>query len=80
MQSQDVKIKLTEVFREVFDDDTLEIHETMTAADVEDWDSLTHINLVVAVERAFRMKFTTREVQSLKNVGEFIALIAQRTA
>jgi acyl carrier protein len=79
MQTQDVMAKLTTVFRDVFDEDELEIHESTTAKDIEDWDSLTHVNLIVAVEKAFKVKFTTREVQSLKNVGEFVQLIARRT-
>ena len=52
----------------------------MTASDVEDWDSLNHINLIVAVEREFKVKFTTAEVSGLKNVGDLMDLIGRKTA
>jgi acyl carrier protein len=78
MQQTEVKGKLNRVFCEVFDDDTIQITEAMTARDIEDWDSLSHVRLIVAVEKAFGVKFTTREAQSLQNVGEFIELIARR--
>lgn len=78
MERNEIAMRLTEIFREVFDDDTIEIHDAMTAKDVEEWDSLNHINLIVAVERAFRVKFTTKEVSALANVGEFITLIGSK--
>ncbi|MBX3025190.1 acyl carrier protein [bacterium] len=78
MERTEITTRLTAIFREVFDDDTIEIHDAMTAKDVEEWDSLNHINLIVAVERAFRVKFTTKEVSALANVGEFIALIGSK--
>ena len=74
------KETLTEVFQDVFDDDELELFDEMTAEDVEDWTSLTHIQLIVAVEKKFGVKFTTVEVMKLKNVGEFIALIEKKLA
>lgn len=73
-----VKETLTEVFQDVFDDDELELFDEMTADDVEDWTSLTHIQLIVAVEKKFGVKFTTVEVMKLKNVGEFITLIEKK--
>ena len=74
----DIKTKLQEVFRDVFDDEEIELRDGMTAADIEDWDSLAHIQLIVAAEKAFGVKFSTAEVGRLKNVGEFIALIADK--
>ena len=71
----EIKEKLQEVFRDVFDDEEIELQDDMTAADIEDWDSLAHIQLIVAAEKAFGVKFSTAEVGRLKNVGEFIALI-----
>jgi len=62
--------KLTEVFREVFDDDTLVIHDEMTADDVDAWDSLSHVNLMIAIEIAFDISFKQNEIQSFANVGE----------
>lgn len=70
--------ELEAVFREVFDDPGLELRAETTAADVEDWDSLTNIQLLVAVEQRFGVRFNTGEIAGLKNVGEMAALIAQR--
>ncbi len=75
-----IQERLTRTFRKVFDDPTLEISRSMTADDVEDWDSLSHINLIVAIEREFKMKFTTGEVSGLKNVGDLMDVIARKTA
>ena len=69
--------KLTEIFRDVFDDETLTISEATTAADVEDWDSLTHITLLATVEDEFGVKFSMKAVQGLKNVGELADLVAE---
>jgi acyl carrier protein len=69
---------LEEVFRDVFDDESIAITEETTAKDVDGWDSLTHINLVVATEKRFGVKFTTKEVTGLANVGEFLDLIAKK--
>ncbi|MFW5669378.1 MAG: acyl carrier protein [Acetivibrio ethanolgignens] len=69
---------LNEVFRDVFDDEDIEVTAEMTADDIEDWDSLEHINLVVAVEQCFKMKFTMGEVTSMKNVGEMVEIIKER--
>jgi acyl carrier protein len=79
MTEQQVRTKLTDVFRDIFDEDGLELSDSMTAADVEGWDSLSHVNLVVAVEKAFGTKFTTKEIGALANVGDFIGLIVRKT-
>ena len=78
MTNQEIHQQLTAVFRDVFDNPTIEISDTTTAPDVEGWDSITHVNLIVAVEKAFNITFTTKEVKALANVGDFIALIAKR--
>lgn len=70
--------RLTPIFHEVFDDDTISLHPDMTAAEVPAWDSLSNIRLVVAVEEEFKIQFTTGEVAGLKNVGEFVSVIQQR--
>lgn len=62
--------KLTGVFRDIFDSDSLTLRDDMVAADVEDWDSLNHVKLVVAIESAFGVKFSTREVTGWKCVGD----------
>jgi acyl carrier protein len=75
----EVLARLTAVFHNTFDDDTIEISDATTAADVEEWDSLAHITLILGVEREFKIKFKAAEVGSFANVGEMIALIAQRS-
>jgi acyl carrier protein len=79
MDLQAIWSELTEVFREIFDDPELTIGPGTTARDIPDWDSLAHIQLMVATEQAFGMRFNTGEVASLNNVGEMVALIASRT-
>lgn len=74
-----IRARLQQVFRDVFDDESIELFDAMTANDIADWDSLTHINLVVASEKEFKTRFDLREVKSLKNVGEFIAMIKLKT-
>ena len=71
---------LTDVFRQVFDAPDLMLHDGMTAADVENWDSLNHIDLIFAIERKFKIKFTTREVAALKTVGELAELTAKKVS
>jgi len=72
--------RMQAVFRDVFDDEGLVLRPEMTAEDVETWDSLTHINLIVAIEREFKVKFTTAEVASLKNVQDLAALVEKKRA
>lgn len=70
--------KLTTVFRDVFDEDDLVLTPGLTADDVDGWDSLSHIRLVLAVSKAFSVKFSASEVGGLKNVGEFASLIQSK--
>lgn len=67
--------RLREVFVDVFEDDEIEIGRQTTAADVDDWDSLMHVTLMLEVEKAFGLRFSSVEVADLKNVGELIDLI-----
>ncbi|MDC8758294.1 acyl carrier protein [Janthinobacterium fluminis] len=71
---------LTELFRDVFDDDAIVLTAATTADDVPAWDSLNHISLLVAAEMRFGVKFRTAEMENLKNVGELAALIARLLA
>ncbi|HEY3851298.1 MAG TPA: acyl carrier protein [Steroidobacteraceae bacterium] len=80
MNSEEVKARLNKVFRDIFDDPDLCIAEATTAADIDAWDSLTHIDLIVQVEKEFKVKFSTGDVRGLRNVGDFIALIVKKTA
>ena len=70
--------RLNEVFQDVFDDDSLSVGPNTTAADIEEWDSLSHITLMAAVEDEFRLKFSMKEVVEMKNVGEMVSIIAAR--
>lgn len=72
--------RIQSVFRDTFDDDALVLRPEMTADDVEGWDSLMHINLIYAIEQEFKVRFTTAEVTSLKNVGDLIALVEKKQA
>jgi acyl carrier protein len=80
----DVRASLQEVFRQVFDDPALVIQDDMDANAILEWDSLQHINLIVAAEKAFGVRMTTGEIARLKrpgeNVGTFIALLTQKLA
>jgi acyl carrier protein len=67
--------QLKEVMWDVFDDDSIEPTEAMTAEDVEGWDSISHIRLIVSIEKRFRVKFTNAEVEKLRNVGDLIKVI-----
>lgn len=67
--------RLNQVFRKVFDEDDLEVTPGTTAEDVEGWDSLMHVTLMVRVEKAFGLKFTSSQVSRLKNVGQLVELI-----
>jgi acyl carrier protein len=80
MDRATVTQRLSGIFQEVFDDPSLQVTDHMTAADVDGWDSLTHINLIVAVEKEFQIRLTTAEIRSLKNAGDFIGLIAKKAA
>jgi acyl carrier protein len=70
--------KFTEIMREVFNRPDLQYSPELTAAEVEEWDSLSHVDLIVAVESEFKIRLSTGEVRGLKNVGQFVALIAAK--
>ncbi|MBL9202643.1 MAG: acyl carrier protein [Opitutaceae bacterium] len=77
-----VRNEVEQVFRNVFGDDELVLRDAMTADDVEGWDSLTHINLIIALEKRFGIKFATAEISRMKepgqNVGHLIASVAAK--
>ena len=70
--------RLTQVFRDFFDDDSIVIDEDTTADDIDDWDSLSHITLMSAVEEEFGVKFTMGEVSGMENVDEMAEIIFER--
>ncbi len=80
MQQQQIYAQLTGLFHDIFDDDTLVITPEMTAADVPEWDSFNHINLIVAVEAKFKIKFQTAELESMNSVGHLVQVIEQKLA
>lgn len=79
MTEMELFTRINKVFRKVFDDKGLTVTRSTTAKDIEDWDSLEHITLIGAIEREFKVKFTMKEVSSMKNVGEMADLIAARS-
>lgn len=70
--------RLEEVFRDVFDDDSITLYEDTTADDIDDWDSIEHITLIAAVEKEFGMRFSMGEVSGMKDVGEMVTILTQR--
>ncbi len=77
MKESEIFAKLEEIFEDVFDE-KISLTAATTAEDVDDWDSLTHITLMAAVEDEFGIKFTMKEVSSMKNVGEMVDIIKAR--
>lgn len=71
----DVREKVVAIFHEEFDDDSLEILDSTNADDIDDWDSLANINMLVAMEKEFKVRFPLGEVQRLQNIGDMIKLI-----
>jgi len=75
METTDIYTRLTPIFRDVLDDEDLVPSPELSAHDVPEWDSLRHIRLIVSVEKALGIKFTTPEISVLENVGQFVELI-----
>lgn len=80
MTREEVYEVLNGVFQDVFDDDSITVNDATTSADIEDWDSLEHINLIVAVEKAFGIKFNVGEIHTMNNVGDMVTLIIAKKA
>ena len=78
MSREEVFEKLNEVFRDVFDDESITVTDATTANDIDDWDSLEHINLLAAIKQEFGMKFNMGQVVSMKNVGEMADIIISK--
>ncbi len=70
--------QLTQVFRTVFQDNSIEITRSTTAADIDQWDSITHLELITATEEAFKIEITGFDVMALKNVGDLLDLIDRK--
>lgn len=78
MEKEKALEKVNKIFIDVLDNEEIVLTDATTANDVEDWDSLTHIQLVVAIEREFNLRFTSMEIQSWTNVGEMIDCIISK--
>ena len=80
MQQPEIYVQLTSIFHDLFDDDTIVLNPGLTAADVPEWDSFNHINLIVAIESRFKIKFQTAELESMQTVGHLADLIQSKLA
>ena len=72
MERKEIFSKLNDIFADVLDIENVELDDTTSADDIEEWDSLSHIQLIVAIEKAFRLKFTSLEIMKWNNVGEMV--------
>lgn len=79
MDESAIYARLTEIFQNVFDDDLITATPALSAKDVGGWDSLTHVRLMLTVERAFKVKFSTSEINKMQRVGDLVTLIKART-
>ena len=75
MQQDEIYAQLTAIFHDIFDDENLVLTPSLSAADVPEWDSFNHINLIVAIESRFKIKFQTAELESMHTVGHLATLI-----
>lgn len=80
MERNEVLSRVQDIFRDVLDDEEIVLTDATTADDIDEWDSLSHIQLIVAIEKAFKVKFTSKEILSWKNIGELVDSILTRTA
>jgi acyl carrier protein len=78
MERQEILSQVQDIFRDHLEDDSIVLADETTANDVEGWDSLMHLQLIVAVENHFKIKFTSREILQWKNVGEMVSSIVKR--
>lgn len=78
MERNEILSKVEEIFRDVLDNEEIVLNDTTTANDIEEWDSLTHIQLIVAIEKYFHIKFTSKEILSWNNIGELVDSIVNK--
>ncbi len=78
MDESDIYARLTEIIQDVFDDDSITVTPALSAKDVEGWDSLTHIRLMLTVEKAFKVKFSTSEIGKMERVSDLVTIIKAR--
>lgn len=78
MTRQEILDQLTDLFQDILDVDDLEVTDSLKADDVDEWDSLSHIQLIVAIEKHWKIKFNAREIMTWQNVGQMVDTIVQR--
>jgi acyl carrier protein len=78
MTEAEIYARMADIFKDVFDEESIEVTPGLSAKDVDGWDSLTHIRLLLTVEKAFKVKFSTPEIGKLENVGDLVKLIKAR--
>ena len=78
LNKKEIFSKVQEIFIDVFDDENLEINNSTNSEDIEEWDSLNHIQLVLSIEKTLNVRFKTGEIQSLKDVGEMVVLLEEK--
>jgi acyl carrier protein len=78
MEESVIYERLTQVFSDIFDEESIKLNSTLSAKDVDGWDSLTHIRLILTIEKTFKIKFSTSEIGKLENVGDLVSLIRAR--
>jgi acyl carrier protein len=78
MDEKEIYDRMSTAFKDVFDDDSIHLVPELTAKDVDGWDSLTHIRLILTIEKVFKIRFSTSEIGNLNNVGDLVTLIKAR--
>lgn len=78
LSQEEILERLNKIFRDVLQDDELQLTMTTTASDVDGWDSLSHVRLVLTVEKDFSVKLSAAEIGRLKNVGDLVMLLSKR--
>ena len=78
MERDKIISRLVKLMEEAFDEDSIEYSDSLTADDIDEWDSLSNIRFIISVERAFNVRFTTGEIEGFKNVGDLVDTIAAK--
>tara|TARA_B100001057_G_scaffold122569_1_gene121436 strand:- start:3901 stop:4146 length:246 start_codon:yes stop_codon:yes gene_type:complete len=79
MNKKEIRIKLKDIFQNIFEDDKIELTDDLSAKDVENWDSLTHMILITEIEEKFEIKFSLKDLNQLEDVGNLIQIISIKT-
>lgn len=78
MERNEIFLGIVEILKDIFDDDELEIYENTCSEDIEDWDSLEYINIIVAVEKRFKVKFSVEDIKNIEDVGAMVNLVERK--